>query len=386
MSPRVTVNRPNEALVSSGYFLQTALLLAFSTVLMLAASAYWISYQATATLDAQEQENRNALAVGLGLAVAESLALNDPSAIESRLIQALSNQNIQDAVVTDRDGNILAFVKATEQGPQPIFNQRKISPLPPIGMRTYEETTNDHVYQRWQQIEAGGPIGWLRITTTDERTRRSVTTLGQKILALAALTAAAMLTAFGLILRRAYRAISTNENRLSQSNLILSDAANRDPLTQLGNRSALNQALQTFVSRASESGAGFALCFIDLDGFKPVNDIHGHKTGDEVLRVVAKRIKSTARESDFAARLGGDEFVLLVGDIDSVSELGPVFDRLMRTVSEPIAAEGVSITIGLSIGASIFPKDGATADLLLSRADEAMYRAKKSGGQQVAVW
>jgi diguanylate cyclase (GGDEF)-like protein len=253
-------------------------------------------------------------------------------------------------------------------------------------LRTYEETTDGRVYQRWQQIEAGGPVGWLRITTTDERTRRSVTTLGQEILALAALTATAMLTAFGLILRRAYRAISTHESRLSQSNLMLSDAANRDPLTQLGNRSALNQALQTFISRASESGAGFALCFIDLDGFKPVNDIHGHKAGDEVLRVVAQRIKSTARESDFAARLGGDEFVLLVGDIDNVSELGPVFNRLMRAVSEPIALSGLSITIGLSIGASIFPKDGATAELLLSHADEAMYRAKKSGGQQVAVW
>ncbi|MFM1881317.1 MAG: hypothetical protein RLZZ344_1551 [Pseudomonadota bacterium] len=386
MAKRESAERSNRALVSSGYFLQTALLLAFSTVLMLAAGAYWISYQAKATLDAQERENRNALAVGLGLAVTESLALNDPGAIESRLIQALANQNIQDAVVTDRVGNILAFVKATDQGPQPIFNQQKISRLPPVGFQTYEETKDDRVYQRWQEIEAGGPIGWLRITTTDERTRKSVTTLGQKILALAALTAAAMLTAFGLILRRAYRAISTHESRLSQSNLMLSDAANRDPLTQLGNRSALNQALQTFVLRASESGAGFALCFIDLDGFKLVNDIHGHKTGDEVLRVVAQRIKSTARESDFAARLGGDEFVLLVGDIDNVSELGPVFNRLMRAVSEPIALSGLSITIGLSIGASIFPKDGATAELLLSHADEAMYRAKKSGGQQVAVW
>ena len=110
MSRVTSHQRPKRVDVSSGYFIQTALLVSLSTVLMLAAGTYWITQQAEATLDAQERENRNSLAIGLGLAVTESLALNDQGAIEARLILALSNQNLQEAVVTDRLGNVLAFV------------------------------------------------------------------------------------------------------------------------------------------------------------------------------------------------------------------------------------------------------------------------------------
>lgn len=384
---RVTPHRrPKRVDVSSGYFIQTALLVSLSTVLMLAAGTYWITQQAEATLDAQERENRNSLAIGLGLAVTESVALNDQGAIEARLILALSNQNLQEAVVTDRLGNVLAFVQATEKGPQPVFNQRTLSPLPPAGMTAQEEKAGELVYRRWQSIEVGIPLGWLRITTTDERNRTSVATLGQQILVLAILMAAAMLTAFGLILRRAYRVISANEFTLRQRNLLLQDAADTDALTQLANRPALMRALQGCIVHNQPAGSGFAVCFMDLDGFKPINDTHGHDIGDKVLKAVAQRIKSTARQGDFVARLGGDEFVLLVDNIDNASELGPVFSRLIRTISEPIGVGDLVVSVGLSIGASIFPRDGISAEMLLAHADQAMYHAKKAGGRQSALW
>jgi diguanylate cyclase (GGDEF)-like protein len=125
---------------------------------------------------------------------------------------------------------------------------------------------------------------------------------------------------------------------------------------------------------------------MDLDGFKPINDTHGHEIGDKVLKAVAQRIKSTARQGDFVARLGGDEFVLLVDNIDNASELGPVFSRLIRTISEPIGVGDLVVSVGLSIGASIFPRDGISAEMLLAHADQAMYHAKKAGGRQSALW
>jgi len=302
------------------------------------------------------------------------------------LTLALSNQILQEAVVTDRQGNILAFVEATERGPQPVFNQRTLSPLPPQGTTAFEEKANDRTHRRWQSIEAGLPLGWLRITTTDERTRAAVTTLGQQILALATFMAAAMLTAFGLILRRAYRVISANELTLRQSNLLLQDAADTDVLTELANRTALIRALQGYVVHSQQSDSGFAVCFMDLDRFKPINDSYGHDLGDKVLKTVAQRIKSMTRQGDFVARLGGDEFVLLVGNIDNALDLGPVFSRLMRTICEPIVIDDLVLSVGLSIGASIYPKDGTSAELLLARADKAMYQAKKAGGKQATLW
>lgn len=372
--------------LSSGYFIQTAALLAACTIFMLTAGAIWITGQAKSMLDERDAQNRSAQAIGLGLAVTEALAMNDFGAIESRLIQALSNQNLQEAIVTDLQGNILAFVRTSPDGPEPVFQPNATVTVPSLDQKSREILVDNQVYQRWQHIEAGTPLGWLRISSTDEETRLSLRRLGQQTLLLTVIMATLMLTAFGIILRRAYRVIAANELQLRQSNLALQDAADKDPLTQLPNRAALMRAMHGYMAQADSASIGFAVCFLDLDGFKPINDTYGHDFGDEVLRIVAGRLQSTARQEDYPARIGGDEFILIVSNIDNASELGPVMSRLIHAISAPIHVGDTQVSVGLSVGASMFPADGKDALTLLGHADQAMYQAKRQGGRCAVVW
>lgn len=155
--------------------------------------------------------------------------------------------------------------------------------------------------------------------------------------------------------------------------------AEHDGLTSLLNRAAFLQALQAAVTGVRHQGRGFAVLYVDLDGFKPVNDQFGHAVGDQVLVCVASRLSQVAREDDVVARLGGDEFALLqrgVSDRDSASRLA---QRLVEAVAQPIEVESRVIDIGASVGIVMSPADGVDAEELLRKADSAMYLAKAKG-------
>jgi diguanylate cyclase (GGDEF)-like protein/PAS domain S-box-containing protein len=157
--------------------------------------------------------------------------------------------------------------------------------------------------------------------------------------------------------------------------------ATHDPLTGLPNRTALNEELDRLVARHARSGEAFAVLFCDLDGFKPVNDRTGHAGGDQVLVEVAHRLRRAVRDGDVVARLGGDEFVVLcerVGNTTDVAE--GVADRLHELVEDPIAHQGESFAVGLSIGIAYVPPGvAADGDTLLRLSDQAMYEAKVRG-------
>lgn len=158
-----------------------------------------------------------------------------------------------------------------------------------------------------------------------------------------------------------------------------------DPLTGLPNRVLLLDRLSHALSQSRRSGKQGAVLFVDLDGFKGVNDDHGHAAGDEVLRQVAKRMRDCLRESDTLSRMGGDEFVVLTEGVGSEAQLHALIDKLRAEIEQPCPVpsakqpKGTRVWISASVGACFFPKDDATADDLLQRADEAMYRAKRSG-------
>ena len=126
-----------------------------------------------------------------------------------------------------------------------------------------------------------------------------------------------------------------------------------------------------------------ALLLIDLDGFKPVNDSHGHEAGDEVLRVTAERLKTCLRMTDTVARFGGDEFIVIADGVSEPSDVDAVAQKIIETVARPIPAPAragtTEITIGCSIGISRYPRDGADPDTLIRLADAAMYQAKQTG-------
>jgi diguanylate cyclase (GGDEF)-like protein/PAS domain S-box-containing protein len=159
--------------------------------------------------------------------------------------------------------------------------------------------------------------------------------------------------------------------------------ANIDPLTGLPNRLLFSDRLLQAISQADRTDTTLAICFLDLDHFKSINDLYGHQSGDTVLQQVAMRISSSLRNGDTIARLGGDEFVLLLWGMKQAEECPQILERIMQATCQPIALEHTVAFPAASIGVAMYPADAATADTLLALADMAMYRAKAQGGNRI---
>jgi diguanylate cyclase (GGDEF)-like protein/PAS domain S-box-containing protein len=158
--------------------------------------------------------------------------------------------------------------------------------------------------------------------------------------------------------------------------------AHHDALTGLPNRVLLSDRMQQAISHAHRSGEMLAVLYLDLDGFKPINDKYGHEVGDRVLIEIAGRMKKALRASDTAARIGGDEFVLLLPGQASMKECEMTTRRLLSSIAAPMQVGEHRVTLSASIGISIYPTDDADPDALLRDADQAMYAAKRSGRNQ----
>ena len=155
--------------------------------------------------------------------------------------------------------------------------------------------------------------------------------------------------------------------------------ANHDSLTGLLNRAAFQNRLEQSLEQARSNAGSVALLFIDLDGFKGVNDAEGHRAGDEVLRIVAQRIASTVRAGDTMARLGGDEFLVML-DRDVTRDVADTIGhRIIEALHQPMDLEGRDILVGASIGVAMHPPLAGDINALMNRADQAMYAAKRAG-------
>ncbi|MBY0489866.1 MAG: GGDEF domain-containing response regulator [Gemmatimonadaceae bacterium] len=165
------------------------------------------------------------------------------------------------------------------------------------------------------------------------------------------------------------------------------DAAHRathDPLTGLANRTLFLDHLERALALGARYGRKTGVLFVDLDGFKAVNDRHGHAAGDLMLKAVAGRLLESVRRSDAVARIGGDEFVVLLTDVTSRRDLLYVQETILTALAEPVEiASGVVAGGGASIGSAMAPLDGTTAHGLLAAADVHMYREKADGGSSV---
>ncbi|WP_373316961.1 bifunctional diguanylate cyclase/phosphodiesterase [Chitinolyticbacter albus] len=155
--------------------------------------------------------------------------------------------------------------------------------------------------------------------------------------------------------------------------------ANHDALTRLHNRSAMHEALAQAVARSGAERVQMALLFIDLDRFKAINDTLGHDVGDELLKVIASRLRDSVKSTDVIARLGGDEFTVLLENILHIDDVTHVAERLLQLLCQPIVIHGQELFVTCSIGISLYPGDGSLPAQLLKNADVAMYRAKELG-------
>ncbi|WP_341328718.1 diguanylate cyclase [Methylotuvimicrobium sp. KM2] len=186
--------------------------------------------------------------------------------------------------------------------------------------------------------------------------------------------------------------VKDSDNQITHYVAILSDISERkaeeehlrhiahhDPLTDLPNRILFNDRLERAIKKAARNNTKLGILFLDLDKFKPVNDLFGHKTGDRLLQSVAHRIVRSVRETDTVTRLGGDEFAILLEDVTDLHMVDKILKHTVDVISKTYLIDDRMIDIGVSAGMSIYPNDGTDIKTLLDRADKAMYENKKNG-------
>lgn len=185
--------------------------------------------------------------------------------------------------------------------------------------------------------------------------------------------------------------VKNTDNKITHYVAIMSDISERkakeehlrhiahhDPLTGLANRVLFNDRLEQAIKLAARNNKKFAVLFLDLDKFKPVNDLFGHKVGDKLLQKVADRLTRSVRETDTVTRLGGDEFVMLIDNITDQEMVEKLLNLIIDATGKPYSVDDHKIEIGVSAGLSIYPDHGTDAKTLLHHADIAMYETKES--------
>lgn len=162
-------------------------------------------------------------------------------------------------------------------------------------------------------------------------------------------------------------------------------AAGHDDLTDLPNRTLLLDRLQTSLTLAEREQVGLSVLFIDIDGFKDINDGYGHAVGDLLLQQIAKRLGDCIRKSDTVGRLGGDEFLIILNKVNSAVSAALVAEKIRATLAEAFVIEGSSLSVSASIGIARYPESGKQPLDLVQSADQAMYQAKNNGGDKVIL-
>lgn len=162
--------------------------------------------------------------------------------------------------------------------------------------------------------------------------------------------------------------------------------AGHDSLTGLPNRALLSDRIGQAIAHAERSKRLLAVCFLDLDQFKPVNDRHGHEVGDKLLIEASRRMEDELRGADTLARIGGDEFVLLLTDLEELAEAEIILQRIIERLAAPYLLDNISLEVTASIGVAIYPSDNAEPDILLRHADNAMYQAKQEGRNRFHIF
>lgn len=173
--------------------------------------------------------------------------------------------------------------------------------------------------------------------------------------------------------------LETQKQTIESQKEQIEHLANHDALTGLPSLRVADDRLEAALDLATQQNHKSALLFLDLDGFKAINDTHGHEAGDEVLKQIAERISSVIRSEDIACRVGGDELLVIVEKVKSLSDLESLCQRLILVISMPLTYKNIELAVGVSIGAASYPCSASSSRDLRLKADELMYQVKKSG-------
>ena len=188
-----------------------------------------------------------------------------------------------------------------------------------------------------------------------------------------------LLIGIGLITVIIIRISLNTTQRLEDAYENLTHLANHDVLTGLANRRLFDELLEQTIHSAKRDNISSCMLYLDLDGFKKVNDTYGHNNGDQLLVTIAERLKDSIREADTIARIGGDEFIILLRNTSSHSDIKTTVEKIQTALKKPIKLSDNEVKISASIGITMIPQDGTDPDILLTNADHALYESKKQG-------
>jgi len=336
---------------------------------------------------ASQERREIALGKGLAIAISDSIVSRDYAQLEGDLQQVMGNTGIRSVLVSDLRGNVLAFLerKTERDEVRSNFSLTRVD-LPKQTADQYMLVHAGNVSILWYQVNPGIPLGWIRMESFDTLSNTLETNLRTNILGSVLVLFLVFFAAAATFFYRAKQKTQAIERRLISSNEILHTAVHIDSLTQLPNRFALAGLIDAAMKKSKHNADLLAICFIDLDEFKGVNDRMGHLSGDNLLIAAAGRMLQAVRDNDSVVRLGGDEFVLLLGDLSSVHELDQLLTRILELLSSPFMIDGQPVLISASIGATIFPLDTSSVSHLLTHADIAMYEVKRKGKNAWALY
>lgn len=292
----------------------------------------------------------------------------------------MGDDSVHTVAATDLDGDVLAALERKPDSTQILANFSIRSIVPPANLSAeYLLQKQGERSVLWYRVDPGIPLGWIRMESYTNQDDALLENLRLNIMLSSAILFIGLFGASLVLFFRVKHKAENVELRLLKRNEILQDAAYMDALTQVPNRLSLNSLMQDAMLSSRQHGYWLAVCFLDLDGFKEVNDRLGHQAGDKLLIAAARRMKKMIRDSDSVVRLAGDEFVLLLGGIQNEEDLAASLGRMLNAIGSPFMIDGENVSVSASIGVSIYPTHGSMANALVAQADSAMYQAKRKG-------
>ena len=370
--------------ISTRLLLRGAVYIAIGTIIF-ALMALWLLDSRAKDIRISGRESASQMmADGIAIAIQDDVIARNFAQLESRLRQSMVDPQMVSILVADEDGVVLSQMQRDLKTGviKPIYSSKKVSPPAADGL----VVSTDLATTRWLELKAGVPIGWIKLEIASTLIDDKLIGLRRDV-SLALLGACLILfLSIGMVLRRTYSLIRIEEALMEGKSEALEKIAFHDHLTGLPNRLLLMDRIGQAIAYSDRSEKGFALCFIDLDGFKSINDTYGHHIGDQVLKEVAVRLKDSLRASDTVARIGGDEFVLLLIDGEEHG-FQMLMDKIKKSVDEPMRLRsGNLLKVGLSAGATTYPADPSSPGDLIKHADSAMYQAKKSKKDWLVIY
>jgi diguanylate cyclase (GGDEF)-like protein len=360
------------------------ILVAIGGVLLLAVSAaLWTIYNRGLLLDEHLHREAHLIAQGVANAVAPEMVHDNYSGVENLLLQAASSHDVRSLLVVNLQGDVLSHVIGASSD-KPAHADFSLTHLhSPDNLYHESEQSHSSHLTVWEQVDVGTPIGWVRLVMESDFAASTMAEVQREawLLALAVAIPGVLLLG-GAILRTLYL-MQRHEREVVVTEEHLKSKAYYDGLTGLPNRLLLFDRFEIAIARSARHHYMMAVCFIDLDNYKPINDQYGHRVGDHTLMAVAHRLKETLRGADTVARLGGDEFIILLSELEDEVEVKQAVMRLAQAFEAPLRVEEHLIAVKASIGYALYPDDSEVATTLIELADKAMYRAKSFGRNRV---